>query len=86
MIAPIVWDYLPADFKLILWKGNNDDIKDAPAVINPETQISIFKLELSDNDRRQLIEGNPLYLAIRGKVTPFTLSANLAEITEVARR
>ena len=79
------WEYLPADFEHFTWKGNEEDIEDAIAIIHRDSQVSIFKLELTDNDRRQLIEGNPVYLAIRGRVPPFAITANLSEVTELAR-
>jgi hypothetical protein len=85
MLKPTAWESTPIDFKLIMWKGDGENVSDAPAVIHPEKQASIFKMELSEQDRRQLIEGNPIYLALLGRVQPFMASANLGEITELIR-
>lgn len=79
------WEYLPAEFEHFIWKGNEAEIADAEAIIHRDSQVSIFMLELTDNDRRQLIEGNPVYLAIRGRVPPFVVTPNLSEVTELAR-
>jgi hypothetical protein len=79
------WEFLPADFERFTWTGDGDQVADAMAIIHRDSQVSIFKLELTDNDRRQLIEGNPVYLAIRGRVPPFAITANLGEVTELAR-
>lgn len=85
MLHITTWDHPPADFEHLTWKGNNEDVADAAAVIHVESQVSIFKLELTENDRRQLIEGNPIYLAIRGRVPPFAVTPNLSEVTQLAR-
>jgi hypothetical protein len=85
MIYPVHWKELPPDFKGVVWKGDGDLVQDAPAAFHPDSKISVFRLELPDNDRRQLIEGNPVYLAMCGPVTAFLVSANLAEITEFIR-
>lgn len=79
------WEYLPADFEHFTWRGNDAEVSDAEAIMHRDSQVSIFKLELTDNDRRQLIEGNPVYLAIRGRVPPFAVTPNLSEVTELAR-
>ncbi len=81
------WEYLPADFEHLVWKGNEEQaIADADAAFHQDSQTSIFKLELTDNDRRQLIEGNPIYLAMRGRVIPFAITPNLSEVTALARK
>lgn len=85
MLKPIHWENSPIDFEETVWQGNGKEVADAPAVINREKSVSIFKMELTENDRRQLIEGNPLYISMLGKVIPFMASANLAEITEIVR-
>lgn len=85
MLKPVSWQNNPADFEETIWHGNGKNVADAPAVINREKFVTIFRMELTDNDRRQLIEGNPLYISMIGKIIPFMASANLGEITEIVR-
>jgi len=85
MIYPVQWENMPADFQQVVWKGDGERVQDAPAAFHAESRMSVFWLQLSDNDRRQLIEGNPVYLAMCGPVTAFLVSANLGEITEFIR-
>ncbi len=87
MLHTTKWEYLPADFEHLTWKGDTAQaVADAEAIFHRDSQVSIFKLELTDNDRRQLIEGNPLYLAVRGHVIPFAITPNLSEVTALARQ
>lgn len=80
------WTHPPAGFHPVTWKGNGTTVQDAHGVVDPTSGATIFQVELSDNDRRQLIEGNPLFLLIIGPVAPFFESPNLADVLEVARR
>ena len=85
MLKPAEWMSAPADFQSVVCRGDDAKIADTPAVINVEKCGVIFRLELTDQDRRQLIDGNPIYLAFVGGVIPFAASANLAEVTELIR-
>jgi len=79
MISPSIWEEAPVGFEL-------PNI-DAPLVaLHPRTGAMLFKLHLDENERRQLIEGNPLYLMIVGPMnTPLLISANLADVVSVVR-
>lgn len=85
MLKAAEWLSAPADFLSVICKGDDEKIADTPAVLNQEKCGVIFRLELSDQDRRQLIDGNPIYLAFVGGLIPFAASANLAEVTELIR-
>lgn len=85
MLRPVPWEAVPADFRPLTWQGDGDRVADAPAVVHPVTHASIFVLELTEQDRRQLIEGNPVYLLMVGHVVPFAVGVNLAEVLELAR-
>lgn len=85
MIMPIPWIEVPEEFKAIIWHGDNKSVNDAPGIFNPQTGITVFLLELSSNDRRQLIEGNPVYLTVCGPIPRFAVTANLGEALDLAR-
>jgi hypothetical protein len=84
MLNPIEFKSVPANFKKIVWHGK-DGVVDVPGIQHSESKVTIIRLEFSEQDRRQMIEGNPIYLAIYGKVVPFAASANLGELTSLAR-
>lgn len=85
MLSPVKWDSIPDEFNEIIWRGDGESIADAPAIFNKKTRMTIFKLQLSENDRRCLIEDNPLYLIINGNVAPFAISANLGESIDLTK-
>lgn len=82
---PVKWSNVPVDFEEIIWHGNGENISNVDGVIHRGKGATIIKLELSEEDRRQLIEGNPVYLSMWGRVVPFMVSVNLGEITETIR-
>lgn len=82
---PVKWENLPADCVAYRWYGDGAKVQDVDCAFNLEKKASIFRLELSEQERRQLIEGNPVYLSLIGHVIPFMVSVNLAEITESIR-
>lgn len=85
MVTTVVWDDIPHGFVNVVWKGDGQSVFDVPAIINSDTKFSVLQLKLDDNDRRQLIEGNPLYLVVCGSLSPFAISANLKESLDLAR-
>ena len=85
MIVPVMWTEVPNEFKVVVWKGQNNVVKDAPGIFNPQTGMTVFLLELDNNDRRQLIEGNPIYMTVCGPIPPFGITANLGEALDLAR-
>jgi len=87
ILRVIPWEHPPADFEAFLWHGNQEQtIRDAPSAIHRPTHASLFRLEMDEETRRMLIEGNDLYLCIIGQVVPFCVGANLGEMLEMARR
>lgn len=84
MIAPTKWDSAPSGF--VLRNVDNKENQEPLIAFHSPTGSILFRLTLDDNERRQLIEGNPLYMLIVGPMTsPFALSANLADMTELVR-
>lgn len=86
-MIPVKWTEIeiPEDFKEVLWHGDKVKIHDVFGVMHPEKRCTIIKLELTNEERRQLIDGNPIYLSMIGRVIPFMASVNLGEITETIR-
>ncbi len=85
MVTTILWDEVPVGFTNIIWRGNGSNVVDVPAIINTDTKVSVLQLQLDDNDRRCLIEGNPLFLIVGGGLPPFALTASLADALNLAR-
>lgn len=78
---PFEADRIPDGFQIVVWRGDGEHVADAAGVMR--WPLTIFRLELDDESRRQLIEGNPVYLAMVGHVVPFAVSVNLREMAEL---
>ena len=86
-MTPIPFPHaLPDGFAPITWHGNSCDVADAAALVNRMRGSSVFTLELTEEERRQLVEGNPIYLVVVGHVRPFFATTNLGEALDMARQ